>query len=116
MQSIEIKGDKYVIIPESEYQRMLEITEERIDIANIREHINDETFPSEIVEDIVMHGVSPIKVFRQHRKMTITALAKKVGVSQSYISDIENNKKDGSINVIKRIAPVLDVDIDMIVV
>ncbi len=56
-----------------------------------------------------------ITLWRDYRGMTMTALAKAVGVSQSYIFDIENNKKDGSIKVIKAIANMLHADIELII-
>lgn len=115
MQSIELKGSKYVVIPEHEYEKLRDLADDRIDLAKIQEQINEESFPSELVNKIILDGINPITVFREYRKLTKTKLAELVGVSQSYISNIENNKKDGSINVIKRIANVLEVDIDMIV-
>nr|WP_246710438.1 MULTISPECIES: helix-turn-helix transcriptional regulator [unclassified Martelella] len=43
------------------------------------------------------------------------ALAEKAGISQPYLSDIENGKADGSISAIKALAAALDVDIDDLV-
>ena len=45
----------------------------------------------------------------------MSALAEAAGISQSYLSDIENGKKDGSIKVLKRIAQVLNADLDLII-
>ena len=39
-------------------------------------------------------------------------LATAAGIANSYLSDIENGKKPGSINAMKRIAIALDVTID----
>ena len=45
----------------------------------------------------------------------MSALAEAAGFSQSYLSDIENGKKDGSVKVLKRIAQALNTDVDLIV-
>lgn len=75
---------------------------------------NDETFPSEFV-DKLFDTDNKIGVWREYRGITMTELANAAGVSQSYISDIENGKKDGSIKVIKAIAEALDADIELII-
>lgn len=75
---------------------------------------NDECFPASFV-DKLMDSDHKIRVWREYRNLTTTELAQRVGVSQSYISDIENGKKDGSIKVIKAIADALDADIETII-
>ena len=47
--------------------------------------------------------------------MTARDLAQKTGLSAAYISELETGKKDGSISAMKRIANVLDVDLDDLV-
>lgn len=75
---------------------------------------NNECFPASFV-DKLMDSDYKIRVWREYRNLTTVELAQRVGVSQSYISDIENGKKDGSIKVIKAIADALDADIETII-
>lgn len=52
-----------------------------------------------------------IKYFRQRRKLTQSALAKKSGIGQSTIAQIESGQKDPSISTLKEIAAALDTHI-----
>lgn len=52
-----------------------------------------------------------LKYLRQNRKLTQGELAKKAGVAQSTIAQIESGRKDPSISTIKLIAKALDVEI-----
>ncbi|NKN39477.1 helix-turn-helix transcriptional regulator [Agrobacterium sp. a22-2] len=53
---------------------------------------------------------------RTYRGMTVSELAAAAGISQPYLSEIESGKKTGSVDVLKRIATVLRVDLDDLVV
>lgn len=48
--------------------------------------------------------------------MTVSDLATVAGISQPYLSEIESGEKTGSVDVLKRIAAALKVDLDDIVV
>ncbi|QCI97266.1 helix-turn-helix domain-containing protein [Agrobacterium larrymoorei] len=74
----------------------------------------DELVPSEIVERLIS-GENPVKVWRSHRGLSATALAAKAGISAPYLSEIEGGKKEGSLSVMKKIAEVLNVDLDDLV-
>lgn len=77
--------------------------------------INEDSIPAEVINRIYLDEEPRLRVWREYRGLTGVKLAEKVGVSSSYISDIENGKKDGSISVMKKIAAVLNVEIDDIV-
>jgi XRE family transcriptional regulator, master regulator for biofilm formation len=52
--------------------------------------------------------------FRKQRGLTLTELAKRANLSKSYLSNIERNlNQNPSIEVVKRIATVLDVELDI---
>jgi DNA-binding XRE family transcriptional regulator len=72
---------------------------------------NDELLPFEMVERM-LDGESRLKVWREHRGLTVRALAEKAGVSASLISEIETGKKEGSIATLKAMAKALKVDLD----
>lgn len=58
-----------------------------------------------------MH-VFVIKKIRESKNITIYKLAKMVGISRSYLIEIENNKKTNpSFEILKKIAKALEVDI-----
>lgn len=51
-----------------------------------------------------------IRKYRLQKKLTISALAEKSGFTKSYLSQIENQKREPSIGTIVSIAHALDVD------
>ena len=76
--------------------------------------MDDERFPADFVNKL-LDSDNRIGVWRKYRGLTMSALAEAAGISQSYLSDIENGKKDGSVKVLKRIAQALNTDVDLIV-
>ncbi len=52
-----------------------------------------------------------VKELREEKGLSIRALAEEVGCSPSYISQLENNKLDPSISMLKKIARALGVNI-----
>lgn len=108
-----IDGETYVMVPEEDYEDLIDgIIAERI-MARIR--AGEETWPSELVYELAETD-SRIRTYRNYRGMTMSELAEKAGISQPYLSEIEANKKTGSVDVLKRIAVALKVDLDDLVV
>lgn len=60
-------------------------------------------------------GTHPVSVWRQHRGLTARALAGLSGVAPSYLSEIENRRKPGSLDAIVRIAQALEVRLEWLV-
>lgn len=113
VQKLVIDGKGYVLLSEEDYEDLIDGLEASAIMARIA--AGEETWPMELVEARAS-GENPIKVFRKYRGMTMTELAKAAGISQPHLSGIENGKKTGSIEVLKRIAIALKVDLDDLVV
>ena len=108
-----IDGETYVLVPEDEYEDLMDsIAAEKI-MARIR--AGEETWPAELVYEL-WETDSRIRTYRNYRKMSVSDLAAAAGISQPYLSEIERGKKTGSVDVLKRIAAALKVDLDDIVV
>ncbi len=60
-------------------------------------------------------GENKVRVWREHRGMTAAALADAAGISTPYLSQIESGKRDGSIDVMKRISSALRMTVDDLV-
>lgn len=75
------------------------------------ESANEETIPFATAERM-WDGESHVKVWREHRGLTVRALAEKAGVSPSLVSEIETGKKEGSIATLKALARALDLTLD----
>jgi len=63
----------------------------------------------------ILDGASPLRVYREHRGLTLQALADRIGVGKSYLSQIETGRKNGSLKVMGACAAALDVDLDDLV-
>ena len=104
------------------YRQLLELAEDAEDIRAadkaMREIENgeDELIPGSVVDALVDGENRPLRVWREYRRLTQDALAKKAGVGKSYISQIETGRREGSISVYRAITRALQVDIDDLVV
>jgi DNA-binding XRE family transcriptional regulator len=108
-----IDGETYVLVPEDDYEDLIDsIAAEKI-MARVR--AGEETWPAELVYEL-WETDSRIRTYRNYRKLSVSDLAAAAGISQPYLSEIESGKKTGSVDVLKRIAAALKVDLDDIVV
>ncbi len=89
-----------------------EDSEEAADLAAYEEAgaREEEAFPLDLAERLVA-GAHPIKVFREYRGMTQVDLARQVGLSPMYISQIETGRRGGSTKALRRIAAALEIDL-----
>lgn len=104
---------QFIVLPINEYNRLITSIEDSQDIQEVRGYLEapGESFPMEVALAL-SEGAHPIRVFREHRKLSQSALAKKVNVSKQYISQLENGDRTGTTRVLKAIAKVLRVDLD----
>ncbi|MFC3074112.1 helix-turn-helix domain-containing protein [Shinella pollutisoli] len=113
VQTITIDGKNYVLLSEEDYEDLID----GLHAAEIMARIaaGEETWPHELVVELLSTD-SRIRTFRNYRKMTVSELADAAGISQPYLSEIEAGKKTGSVDVLKRIAKALRVDLDDLIV
>jgi len=60
-------------------------------------------------------GEHPVRVWREHRGLGLNALARASGVNASYLSEIENGAKPGSVAALKKLAAALRLEMDELV-
>jgi DNA-binding XRE family transcriptional regulator len=71
----------------------------------------DELVPADIANRL-LDGENPVRVWRNHRGMTLAELSKAAGISQPYLSQIENGSRDGTVSTMRALADALHVDLD----
>lgn len=112
------KGKRSVNVPAKTLQQMLEAYEDMLDIiaydAAKKVEASMEFFPKALVDRLVT-GENPVRVYREHRKLTQQSLADDSGVSRDMIAMIETGKKNGSIATNKKLAKALGVDLEDLV-
>lgn len=106
----------FVVLPISEWRRIQELLEDISD-QNAIDRFNasgEETFPAAVV-DALIDGQSPVRVYREHRKLSQKALADAVGIAVPYLSQIEGRKREPSTEVLKKLAAALGVTVDALI-
>ena len=121
IQLIERNGKpEWAVLPYEEYLHLVEQAEMLEDIRDYDaakaaiERGEEELIPSEVVFAI-LDGRNPIKVWREFRDMSQQQLAEIAGISKPYLSQIENDKRRGTTEVITAIAKALKISIDELV-
>jgi DNA-binding XRE family transcriptional regulator len=113
-------GEEMVVIPRAEYDALLGAAEDFEDALAAERSLariaagEVELIPASEV-DAYLDASSPLAFWRKKRGLTQAALAKEVGVTQAYLSEIESGKKEARVGVLKELARVLNVTVDELV-
>lgn len=120
VQIIEKDGrPEWAVLPYAEYQRLMEVVEDRADTATLNQAAqqlangDEEQLPTHIVERLIEEN--PYKVWREYRDQTIETVANRAGISKGYLSMIEAGKRTASTEVRTRIAAALGIAPDDLV-
>ena len=113
------RGDKpeWAVVPYDTYLQLVEKAEMLQDIQDYDSakaalvRGDDELIPGEVVY-AVLDGANPIKVWREYRGISQQELAGQIGISVPYLSQLETNKRKGSLEVMSAIAKALNVSLD----
>lgn len=113
VQILEIAGRKMAVLPVEDYERLVEIAEDREDIAAAadaerRRNEGMEYLPASMVNRI-LDGENALRVWREYRGMTIAELAEKSGYGYSMISKIETGTRQGTVALWNAVAAALNV-------
>jgi DNA-binding XRE family transcriptional regulator len=111
---------EWAVIPYETYLQLVEKAEMLQDIQDYDsaraalERGEDELVPAEVVYAL-LDGENSIKVWRDYRRLSQQDVAEKAGISVPYLSQLETNKRKGSLDVLQAIARVLQVSLETIV-
>ncbi len=117
--NLKIKNDDFVVINKIDFEKLLKRLDNletlfaNTDISKKQNitYNNEETFPQSLIDKFESNE-SMIKIFRNYRNMTQNELCKKSGVSISYLRKLEAGHHNCSIDILKKIAKALKVDVD----
>ncbi|MEH3116446.1 MAG: helix-turn-helix transcriptional regulator [Methylorubrum populi] len=71
----------------------------------------EELIPASVVERLVS-GENRVRVWREHRGLSGAALAKRAGLAQAYLSQIETGTREGTVETYGKLAAALGVSLD----
>lgn len=100
-----------------QFAKDAEAAEDAADIAHvqqIKERLargEEELIPADVVNRI-FHGESKVKVWREHRGISLRELAAKADISPSHLSQIEGGTLDGTFETMTKIAAALGITVD----
>jgi DNA-binding XRE family transcriptional regulator len=121
VQIIEKNGKpEWAVISYSEYQKLQEALEDVEDIKDIENNVKamqegaETAVPGEVTFAI-LEGTSPIRAWREYRQIKMNELAKNIGVSAAYLSQIENDKRNPTVNTLKAVARELSIEVEMLI-
>ncbi|MFF8801069.1 MULTISPECIES: helix-turn-helix domain-containing protein [unclassified Methylobacterium] len=110
-------GERLVLLSEADFETLLAAAEDnadRVAVAEFRRKLEageEELIPAAIVERL-LSGENRVRVWREHRGLSGAALAKKAGIAQAYLSQIETGAREGSIETYGKLAAALGVSLD----
>ena len=113
--------NELVTIPKVEYLRLRAIEEDMSDLRSAAEVLDriragaEELISSEVVARL-LSDEPPLAVWRDHRKLSQSDLARQSGVNRIQIIDIEAGRKTGSVATLRKLAAALKVDIEDLLV
>ncbi len=62
--------------------------------------------------DAYLAAPTPLAFWRKHRGFTQADMARAIGVSQPYLAQLENGRRDGSVSIYQRLARQLGLSVD----
>ncbi|MDE2901895.1 MAG: helix-turn-helix transcriptional regulator [Chloroflexota bacterium] len=104
-------SDAAVHLTQSAYRALLTHIEDLEDRVAALEADDGSRIPHPVALAII-RGDSPIVAFRTHHVLTLRELARRAGISPSYLSEIERRRKPGSAATLAKIAATLETTID----
>jgi DNA-binding XRE family transcriptional regulator len=63
----------------------------------------------------ILDDASPIRAWREHKQIKMNELAKKIGISSAYLSQIEKGKRNPTVDTLKAIAKELNPEVELLI-
>lgn len=107
------KGEEMVVLSRVDYEAMQEAAEHDRAVSDYRAGRLPGLNPDEVRG--LVAATSPLAFWRKRAGLTQGALAAKVGVTQNYLSDVENGRRAGPVDLWLKLARVLSVPLEALV-
>ena len=115
------KGDDIVILARKEYDQLIAAAgEDAADAEAARRALDrlkkgEHSLTSAEMDDLLA-AKTPLAFYRKRAGLTQAALAHRAGIAQGFLSEIEAGRKSGDVQTLCRIADLLKISLDDLVV
>lgn len=106
-------GEELAILPRSEFEALREAVDHAQSVADYRAGKVPGLSPDET--RALVSAPSPLSFWRKYRAHTQASLAGTVGVTQNYLSDIENGKRGGDVQLWLKLARALEIPVESLI-
>jgi DNA-binding XRE family transcriptional regulator len=121
VQFLKTEAGEIAILPRREYERLTNLAASedagaRRIVRRAREAIargDDVDLPKAVADRLI--DENPIRVIRKWRDLTQAELTEAVGMTQGYLSDLENGRRRGTAESLAKLARALHVPLDVLV-
>jgi len=110
-----------VTTPRAEYGRLCAIIEEEFEDIQAALAVEarvasgeEELLPAQMVDRLI-DGTSPLRVWREYRQFSQSALARAAGVNRVQIVEIESGRNNRSVHILRKLADALRGTVDDII-
>jgi DNA-binding XRE family transcriptional regulator len=112
-------GDEMVILPKADYDELIgSHASEDSGLRTARKVLDrvragtEPVIPVEVYKLNKIEGLSRIRAWRVYRKMDIPTLARKIKKSPSYVTQLENGTRKGTLETMYKLATAVGTTID----
>ena len=115
LQTIEINGAPCAIVPIRDYDLLRGALEDAADREALHQsRVSGEELVPDALVDRLADGGNPVRVWREYRRLTVTALARRAKVSNARLSAIESGAANGSVpaQTLRDVADALGVTVN----
>lgn len=110
-------GERLVVIPEADYEVLVEAAEDAADAAAVRAFRHklamgaEELVPA-AVADRILDGANRICVWREHRGLSLTDLAATASIAPEILAAIEEDRRGVDLVTLRALAAALNLTLD----
>jgi DNA-binding XRE family transcriptional regulator len=114
------KGDDIVILARKEYDQLIAAGEDAADAEAARRALDrrkkgEHSLTSAEVDQLLA-AKTPLAFYRKRAGLTQATLAERAGIAQGFLSEIEAGRKSGDVQTLRKIAELLKISLDDLVV
>jgi len=107
-------GQRLVTMTAEEYQDLIDARDAAIAMRDIAAGTMPTVAEADV--DAYLAAPTPLAFWRKHRGLTQIELSQAADISQPYLAQLENGQREGAVSVYARLAKLLNVRIDDLVV